>query len=263
MRKYSEFFKTLHDETVPTGYLGRGTHYSVFRAITFHNPVGDVLPEGKFWDFAVIWDEDHDERVIEPIESVYRHGFLASFLIFGERRGEFTAILADEVRERERHRFLAARLASITENVDGDVWSACVTTLGSADNSIISDASDKVDLYLTNLKMLWNLGLKSAVPGPKISNPYRYTASLRDFAGYLKHHSRMFVRTGPAMLTPEATARQQRRIEELATAIESLAYNDRATYERFEVIRGELQKLGMSATNELVGAVARSFAEAS
>jgi hypothetical protein len=65
------------------------------------------------------------------------------------------------------------------------------------------------------------------------------------------------------MLTPDATARHQRLIEELAAAIGSLAYNERATYERFEAIRGELQKLGMSATNELVGAVARSFAEAS
>ena len=109
--------------------------------------------EGKFCDFAVIWDEDHDERVIEPIEAVYRHGFLASFLIFGERKGGFTAILADaEVREPERRRSLAARLASITENVDGDVWSACVTTLGNTDNSIISDASDKVDLYLTEFE---------------------------------------------------------------------------------------------------------------
>jgi hypothetical protein len=160
----------------------------VLRAITFHDAVGDVLPEGKFCDFAVIWDEDHDERVLAPIEAVYRCGFLASFLIFGERKGGFTAILAEEGCGSERQLLLAARLASITESVDGDSWPARVTTLGSADNPIISDAADKVDLYLTNLKMLWNLGLKGAVSGSNISNPYRYTAPLRDVAEYLKQH---------------------------------------------------------------------------
>jgi hypothetical protein len=72
MRSYSDFFKTLHDETGPTGYLGRGTHYSVLRAIVFHDPSGRVLPQGQFADFAVIWDEDHDTRVMKPIEEIYR-----------------------------------------------------------------------------------------------------------------------------------------------------------------------------------------------
>jgi hypothetical protein len=91
MQTYSAFFKTLHDETGPTGYLGRGTHYSVLRAVVFHAPNGAHLPEGQFADFAVIWDEDHDVRVIRPIEEIYRRGLLSSFLMFGEQRGLFTA----------------------------------------------------------------------------------------------------------------------------------------------------------------------------
>src|SRR3984893_6026972 len=97
MQTYSDFFKTLHDETSPTGYLGRGTHYSVLRAVVFHDPMGKPLPEGQFADFAVIWDEDHDTRVIEPIEEIYRRGLLSSFLMFGEHKGLFTAILSNEV----------------------------------------------------------------------------------------------------------------------------------------------------------------------
>ncbi len=97
MRNYSDFFKTLYDETVPAGYLGRGAHYSILRATVFHDPLGRPLPEGRFTDFAVIWDEDHDVRVIEPIEQIYRAGILSSFIMFGERDRLFTAILSSKV----------------------------------------------------------------------------------------------------------------------------------------------------------------------
>jgi hypothetical protein len=97
MQAYSDFFQTLHDEMSPTGYLGHGTHYSVLRAVVFHDPLGKPWREGQFADFAVIWDEDHDVRVMEPIEEIYQRGLLSSFLMFGEHRGNFTAILANEV----------------------------------------------------------------------------------------------------------------------------------------------------------------------
>ena len=78
MRTYSPFFQTLYDEQAPVGHLGRGTHYSVLRAAVFHDELGEILPENrykgphaKFHDFAVIWDEDHDKRVIEVIEQIY------------------------------------------------------------------------------------------------------------------------------------------------------------------------------------------------
>jgi hypothetical protein len=97
MRSYSDFFKTLHDEQGPTGHLGRGTHYSILRALVFHDAMGMPLPEGQFTDFAVIWDEDHDARVMEAIEEIYRRGLLSSFQMFGERKGSFTAILSSKV----------------------------------------------------------------------------------------------------------------------------------------------------------------------
>ena len=96
MRAYSDFFKTLHDEQGPTGYLGRGTHYSVLRAVVFHDRLGRLLLKGSFKNFVVVWDEDHDTRVMEPIEEIYQRGLLSSFLMFGERKGCFTAIVSDE-----------------------------------------------------------------------------------------------------------------------------------------------------------------------
>lgn len=58
------FFHTLHDEPGRVGSLGRGTHYSVLRAVIWE-------PEPRFHDFAVIWDEDHDTRIIGVLEQLY------------------------------------------------------------------------------------------------------------------------------------------------------------------------------------------------
>jgi hypothetical protein len=253
MQTYSDFFKTLHDETSPTGYLGRGTHYSVLRAVVFHDPMGKPLPEGQFADFAVIWDEDHDTRVMEPIEEIYRRGMLSSFLMFGEHKGSFTAIISnkiplaieaipfnpafllsiddlelfpgttnrlkenkvvyvgdlvqkteeemlqssllgrksihhikevlaqaglrlgmevpgstrenieDLVKGKARVAFLETEINAICHSLN-DPWPAEVAALGSARNPIISDEDEKVNLYLKNLEMLWQLGTVARQP---------------------------------------------------------------------------------------------------
>jgi hypothetical protein len=172
MQKYSDFFKTLHDEQGPTGYLGRGTHYSVLRAVVFHEPTGKPLREGQFADFAVIWDEDHDTRVIEPIEEIYRRGLLSSFLMFGEHKGFFTSILSRHVRGNfpaqsvDKHiDSLKMEITAICQSLS-DPWPSKVVyrpTLGET-NPIISDDDKKVNLYLNNLEMLWQLGTAAVPP---------------------------------------------------------------------------------------------------
>lgn len=167
MQSYSDFFKTLHDEQNPTGYLGRGTHYSVLRAVTFHDARGKPLQTGQFTDFAVIWDEDHDTRVIEPIEEIYRRGWLSSFLMFGERKGFFTAILSGNARTRlppipgveDAHiAILKKEINAICQSLE-DTWPAeVVDRLAAGSSPIIGDEAEKVTLYLKNLEMLWQLG---------------------------------------------------------------------------------------------------------
>lgn len=72
---YSPFFQPLHDEKQAVGHFGRGTHYSVLRVPIWHDERLKPLPQGELLDFAIIWDEDHDDRVIEPIEEMYFAGF--------------------------------------------------------------------------------------------------------------------------------------------------------------------------------------------
>jgi len=161
MRKYSDFFQTLHDEQSPAGYLGRGTHYSVLRAVVFHDPAGlRRLNEARYTDFAVVWDEDHDDRVIAAIEQLYYASLLPSFLIFGERKGIFTAILANEVKDENRISLLKEKVHTITSPLrDGDSWTSSLGTLKDTDG-IINDAKENVSLYIANIAMLWQLGTK-------------------------------------------------------------------------------------------------------
>lgn len=165
MHKYSDFFKTLHDERIPTGNLGRGTHYSILRAVVFSDSLGKPLKEGRFADFAIIWDEDHDERVIEAIEKVYFAGLLPYFLMFGERKGVFTAVLASDVIQPVLQADLDRKLNDITRHLEGeDSWLAQAFGLHyPPQNPIIDASAEKVGLYLNNLMMLWELGVKQAV----------------------------------------------------------------------------------------------------
>lgn len=74
---YCPFFQTLHDETRPVGHLGRGSHYSVLRVPTWHDELLNPLQSATFLDFAIVWDEDQDERIIDAILILYLGGLLA------------------------------------------------------------------------------------------------------------------------------------------------------------------------------------------
>lgn len=77
-----------------------------------------MLGSARFHDFAIVWDEDHDERVIEPVEKIYLAGLLPHFLMFGERKGSFSAIATEDA---PRTSLLESRLSEITQNLS-DSW---------------------------------------------------------------------------------------------------------------------------------------------
>src|SRR5690242_20442353 len=93
MPVYSALFSCLHDESKPIGNIGRGSHYSVFRAVQWKDALGEPLPRAQMQDFAVVWDEDHDERVIKVAEEIYMAGLLFPIRFIGERKGMLTVIV--------------------------------------------------------------------------------------------------------------------------------------------------------------------------
>lgn len=171
---YSHLISCIHDEPAPIGQIGRGSHYSVFRAAQWHDVMRRPLPVAQLHDFAVIWDEDHDTRVIQAVEKLYMRSLLSPVQFIGERKGFLTVIVAAKfyygVPESELEAYKAAVQAEASD-VDGDYWN---TEVGSFDRSefdhqtdvsaIIQDTDFRAKTYLRNIDALWRLGTLDYVP---------------------------------------------------------------------------------------------------
>lgn len=158
---YSGFFETLHDEKYPVGKLGRGTHYSVFRAATWHDASLFLLPTAQLLDFAVIWDEDHDIRVITVIENLYFEGLLAPIKFIGERKGCLTVLVSREMADASCLPHYSQRVkTAVKHSSQEDFWTVTVDYVA-GQNSIIAAEAEKVSIYLQNIDNLWNLGPKA------------------------------------------------------------------------------------------------------
>jgi hypothetical protein len=147
LQRYSELFSTVHDEPHPVGHLGRGTHYSILRAISW-------TPDPHFHDIAVIWDEDHDTRVIWVAEQLLVGRLLGNVVFIGERKGGITALT--------RHppsQDFETELARIAESVPSDCFTSTVECLPRA-ASIVDDKDARVVAYLAGIDAIWNLGPK-------------------------------------------------------------------------------------------------------
>lgn len=173
--RYSPHLHCVYDETSPVGDLGRGTHYSVLQALAWHSNAGEIHREAVAKQFAVIWDEDHDERIIPCVEALLMAGLLYPISIIGERKGGITIILNSEfaVRagEAQKKAFMDDVARVIDETVDsafGDNWTITfgeMTDTPSLDPSgerafhrqLINDEPDKIDTYIRNITNLWGI----------------------------------------------------------------------------------------------------------
>jgi hypothetical protein len=172
--QYSHLFTTLYDEDHAVGSIGRGTHYSVLRSVEWLDVCLEPNSVAEIHDFSVIWDEDHDHRVIQAIEKLYLAGLLSPVQFIGERKGNLTIILAARFRfwdkdEHSQEKYLK-KVQDLTEEIHGDYWNV---EIGYFDrsffdgvphqtyfNTIINDDHRKVDTYLRNIDNLFQLGTK-------------------------------------------------------------------------------------------------------
>ncbi|HEN3280919.1 TPA: hypothetical protein U5D21_002770 [Yersinia enterocolitica] len=175
-KSYSTLFSCLYDEQEPVGHLGRGSHYSVFRSVEWLDVVRAPLATPQIHDFSVIWDEDHDTRIIEIIECIYMASLLSPIQFIGERKGVLTVILAAKyyfnTPESELKLYEQQLQEICTKPSHGDYWPI---ELGMFDRSpdsphqthlqgLISDKEYRVINYLRNIDSLWRLGTKPFAP---------------------------------------------------------------------------------------------------
>ena len=168
MNCYSPYFKTVYDEKSPVGNLGRGTHYSILSAIQWKSPLYKNLPSPNIHTFAVVWDEDHDERIMNVLEVAYMSNLMPAVKIVGERKGSLYVVFDSSLKTlgetllepmfKEWYRICQAGYAD-------DVWDF---EYGFDDEpaltGIINDRNEKVNLYLANIANLWPLGQSEYSP---------------------------------------------------------------------------------------------------
>ena len=176
IRQYSTYFSCLHDEADPVGHLGRGTHYSIMRSVEWLDVCRTPLPLPQVHDFAVVWDEDHDARVIQVVERMYMAGLLSPVQFIGERKAMLAVIVAAKFRfhgEQAEFKSYTAQVEEICQSVDGDHWTVEIGMFDRTDTwpplqtetaGIIADSEQQVVTYMQNINNLWNLGTKRYVP---------------------------------------------------------------------------------------------------
>lgn len=136
---------------------------------------GKPLQQGQVHDFAVIWDEDHDDRVISTIEELYMAGLLAPVQFIGERKGTLTVVVAARfysygamtLEEYEKQVLHIGQTAA-----HQDCWGVDVGMFDRSTGSphqtdpkhIVHADEEQVITYLRHIDALWKLGTKTFEP---------------------------------------------------------------------------------------------------
>ncbi len=169
--QYSPFFNTLYNEKTfvgqrGEGHLGRGQHYSILSTVQWLDVHGNPLPGPNKQKFSVIWDEDHDIRVIKVLEAAYIENILSPVLYIEEKKGCVHVITKDI---ENAHSLLYKKWNDLCSNPDivNDVWQLelylykndRIIHCDESGNSTYDTYGDKDYTYLKNINNLWSLGM--------------------------------------------------------------------------------------------------------
>lgn len=183
---YSTLFSCIYDEPEPIGHIGRGSHYSVFRSVEWLDVCRNPANPSQVHDFAVIWDEDHDTRVIGIIEAIYMAGLLSPVQFIGERKGILTVIVAAKFYSAGSEANLKSyqrQLQTICDNSNyDDHWPVEIGLFHRLPDSphrtdlcgLVNDDTHRATTYIRNIDVLWGLGTKHYLPKKKPANPIQF-----------------------------------------------------------------------------------------
>lgn len=165
---YSSLFQCLYDQQQPI--VPHYYPYSVFRAIDSRDVTQVPTLEPRVHDFAVLWDEDHDTRVISVLEEMLMAGVLPGVQFISEHKGELTIILAAPTYFAIDLDAFKTKVHALTATT-GDWW---VLRIGIFDRSphslrtrhqcdfeeIVGLSDEATHAYLYSINDMWNLGTK-------------------------------------------------------------------------------------------------------
>lgn len=167
MPVYSTLFHCLYDEQSPK--TRRFPHYSVFRAVDSRDVSQQLTESPRIHDFAVIWDDDHDTRIISVLEEMLMAGLLPGVQFIGEHKGTLTIVLAART-------YFRIELTAFTNKVEKlsaaaqDCWQVELGLFDRTEGNLkvqhqcdfqsIVGGSDADVAYLFTIDAMWSLGTK-------------------------------------------------------------------------------------------------------
>lgn len=156
--------RLLYDQPEPVGNLGRGTHHSVFRAVIWDEREKTTASRALFHDVAVVWDEDHDVRVLRVLEHVYLAGLLRPIAAIGERKGTLHVVLNREASLTSDGDDVLALRERLTDLATAreDTWPVSIA-LWNEPSEIIGASPSVISDYLRGIDASWQLGSKAAL----------------------------------------------------------------------------------------------------
>lgn len=168
---YSSILSCLYDEQQSVGYFGHGAHYSILRCVEPLNVDRNIAPIPQLHDFAVIWDEDHDTRVIALIEQLYMSNLFSPVQFIGERKGTIYIIVAARWHMSSNQKHFEDWQTKVEQVVTNgfyqDSWFLEIGFFDRAElrhqteiPAIIPAKAYKVEDYLRTIDHLWQLGTR-------------------------------------------------------------------------------------------------------
>ncbi|MDD2133223.1 hypothetical protein [Pseudomonas kurunegalensis] len=150
--KYSDFFRTEHDEQRNVASIA--AHYSVLSIPSFISSTGAI----KIQRVAIIWDADHDERVIDVLEAAYFENLVGPVLFIGEYKGAVSVIVnSDRINKNEISEYEEQWRRICDDAVQDDKFRLDVMTT----EEYVKTADEKLQpilcTYLKFIKDAWGL----------------------------------------------------------------------------------------------------------
>lgn len=147
--------ESLYEEKDQVGFTD-GVHHSVLQFASWHNDARKVRKTARVQRVAIVWDPDHDERVLDVADAMYVRGLLAPVLLLSEMKGMLYVALrpnASRLLDLEDYRSEVSAAAT----PDGDSWMVEVIPYESRSEALRLMSGERGQCYIDGIDAVWQL----------------------------------------------------------------------------------------------------------
>lgn len=158
MRQRSPCFEMIYDESAPANLIGSDIHYSVVQCLQWFDTNGKQFQDGraKLQDIGILWDGDHDTRVMDVLAAAYLRKLLAPVLFINEHKGHLTILLDSSQKIVDEETYRKSWLDCLAYSNDN--WTMAIDLM-EVPSEISGLRGDALRTYLQNIGNMWLIGL--------------------------------------------------------------------------------------------------------